>query len=252
MKKEKAYKLLAIQEKISNNAAKELIDSGLVYAHGKKLSIARGEIDANTIFKVLKIPKPKIIFEDDKILAINKPPFLVSDKVAEIYKATLLNRLDRETSGVLLMSKDEEFRTKAIQEFINLKVKKIYFAMVKGVVSEELVIDSPILTIKSKGLAFSKISPNGKSAITRVYPFMVSGKKSIVRVEIDTGRTHQIRVHLASQNLPIIGDEKYAKNSAKRMYLHSYKTEILGYKFIAPLDDSFSEFGFEIPKNLVF
>lgn len=252
MKKEKAYKLLAIQEKISNNAAKELIDLGLVYAHGKKLTIARGEISVDTNFKILEIPKPNIIFEDDKIIAVNKPAFFLSDKIAQIYNAALLNRLDKETSGVLLMSRDEEFRVKAIKEFIDLRVKKSYFAMVKGIVSQELVIDSPILTIKTKGGAFSKISPNGKSAITRVYPFMVSGKKSIIKLEIDTGRTHQIRVHLASQNLPIIGDEKYAKIRAKRMYLHSYKTEIFDYKFIAPLDDSFNEFGFEIPKNEFF
>lgn len=252
MKTEKAYKLLALQEKISNGAAKELIDLGLVYADGKKLAIARGEISADTKFKVQDQPKPNIIAEDNDILAINKPAFLTSNKVAEIYKSTLLNRLDKETSGVLLLTKNDEFRSKAIKEFMNMRVKKIYFAIVKGVVSEEMIIDSPILTIKGKGGAFSKISPNGKSAITRVFPFMVSGKKSLIRIEIDTGRTHQIRVHLSSQNLPIIGDEKYGKNSSKRMYLHSYQTEILEYKFVAPLDKSFNEFGFEVGKNLVF
>ena len=79
---------------------------------------------------------------------------------------------------------------------------------------------------------------------------MVSGKKSLVKVRIETGRTHQIRVHLANAGFGVIGDEKYAKSRAKRMFLHSYETEILGLKFKAPLGKSFNEFGFEIPKDL--
>ena len=79
---------------------------------------------------------------------------------------------------------------------------------------------------------------------------MVSGKKSLVKVRIETGRTHQIRVHLANAGFGVIGDEKYAKSRAKRMFLHSYETEILGLKFKAPPGKSFNEFGFEIPKEL--
>lgn len=246
MSTEKAYKLLALQEKISNNEAKNLIDSGVVHAQGKKLLIARGLIDVNTKFRILKLAKPNIIFEDDDILAINKPAFVTSLSLEEKYKFPLLNRLDKETSGVILLAKNEEFQKKAINEYKNLKVIKKYFAMVKGVISEEMLIEDKILTIKGKHEAFSKISENGKSAITKVYPYMISGKKSIVKVEIKTGRTHQIRVHLANAGFPIVGDEKYGKNSAKRLFLHSYGTEILGYKFTAMLDESFNEFGFDI------
>lgn len=246
MSTEKAYKLLALQEKISNNEAKNLIDSGVVYAQGKKLLIARGLIDVNTKFRILKLAKPNIIFEDDDILAINKPAFVTSLSLEEKYKFPLLNRLDKETSGVILLAKNEEFQKKAINEYKNLKVIKKYFAMVKGVISEEMLIEDKILTIKGKHEAFSKISENGKSAITKVYPYMISGKKSIVKVEIKTGRTHQIRVHLANAGFPIVGDEKYGKNSAKRLFLHSYETEILGYKFTAMFDESFNEFGFDI------
>ena len=81
---------------------------------------------------------------------------------------------------------------------------------------------------------------------------MVSGKKSLVKIEIKTGRTHQIRVHLAAYDHAVIGDEKYAKLSSKRLFLHSYKTEILGYSFVVPLDHSFNEFGFEISKDMKF
>lgn len=249
---EKAYKLLALQENISNNEAKNLIDSGLVSASGKKIVVARGELSEKTVFSVLKLAKPEIIFEDENIIAINKPPFMTSEKIAKDFKFTLLNRLDKETSGVVMFYKNEEFGKIAINEFKNMKVKKTYIAMVKGIISEELHANEPIITIKGKGGAYSKISPQGKTALSDIYPFMVSGKKSIVRVDIKTGRTHQIRLHLANLGYPIIGDEKYGKNSSKRMYLHSYKTEILNYKFIGPMDGSFNDFGFEMPKILAF
>lgn len=254
---EKAYKLLALQENISNNEAKNLIDSGLVYLSGKKIILARGLINTSAKFKVTKLKKPTIIFEDENILAINKPEFINSSDIEKKYKFPLINRLDKETSGVILLAKNEEFRQKAIQEFKNLNVKKTYIAIVSGVVSEKIEINDKILTIKnnnSKGRneAFSKISDNGKTAFTTVYPFMVSGKKSLVKIEIKTGRTHQIRVHLAAYDHAVIGDEKYAKLSSKRLFLHSYKTEILGYSFVAPLDNSFNEFGFEISKDMKF
>jgi len=246
LSKEKAYKLLAIQEGISNNEAKSLIDSGLVYAHGKKILIARGLLDSKATFKVLKVSKPKVIFQDEKILAVNKPAFMPSAKIEEMYNYPLLNRLDKETSGVILLAKNEEFKEKAIKEYKNLNVVKRYFAMVRGIVTEEMVLDENILTIKGKGEAFSKVSQSGKTAVTKVTPFMVSGKRSIVKVEIKTGRTHQIRVHLAHAGFPVIGDEKYGGNVAKRLFLHSFETEILGYKFTTPLDRSFNEYGFEI------
>ncbi|PSM51906.1 23S rRNA and tRNA pseudouridine synthase [Campylobacter blaseri] len=250
MTKEKAYKLLAVQEGISNNEAKNLIDNGQVFAHDKKILIARGLISSKTTFKVLKTKEPKVIFEDDNIVAINKPQFTTSEQIAKKFKFELLNRLDKDTSGVILLIKNKEFQEKAIEEFKHLRVKKIYVAMVDGIVSEEIIIDEPIITLKTKGGAFSKISKQGKNAITKVEPLMISGKKSIVKVTIQTGRTHQIRVHLASINHPIVGDEKYGKGSSKRLFLHSYETEILGYKFRANLDNSFHAFGFEIPKDI--
>lgn len=247
---EKAYKLLAAQENISHNEAKALIDAGLVSARGAKIALAREMLGENTKFSVMKPAKPAIIYEDENVLAVNKPPFMSSENLEKIYKFGLLNRLDKETSGVVLLYKNEEFREAAIAEFKNLRVKKSYIAIVKGIVSEEMKFDEPILTIKTRSGAFSKISPNGKSAFSEVYPLMVSGKKSLVKVRIETGRTHQIRVHLANAGFGVIGDEKYAKSRAKRMFLHSYETEILGLKFKAPLGKSFNEFGFEIPKEL--
>ena len=249
MKEEKAYKLLAIQERISNNEAKELIDSGLVSAKGQKIALARAMMSVTTKFNVQKMPRPEVIFEDENLIAINKPAFLTSEKVSEIYKFPLLHRLDKETSGVLLLVKNEEFQKTAIEEFKKHRVKKEYLAIVKGILSDEFSINEPIITLKNKGGAYSKISPSGKEAISIVTPVMVVGKKSLVKVDIKTGRTHQIRVHLNHAGFGIVGDEKYAKNRAKRMYLHAYKIELLGYKFKADLNSDFNEFGFEISRN---
>lgn len=177
---------------------------------------------------------------------------MTSQSVEELFNFALLNRLDKETSGVLLLAKNDEFCQKAIREFRNLNVKKTYIAVLDGIIAEDIVIDSPILTIKTGGVAFSKISPNGKTALTTITPLMLSGKKTLAKIMITTGRTHQIRVHAKSVNHFVIGDEKYAKNIAKRLYLHSFETEILGYKFRAEIPQDFAFLGFEISKNMAF
>ena len=249
MKEDKAYKLLAIQEGISNNEAKELIDTGLVSARGQKISLARAMMSAATKFSVVKMPSPKVIFEDENLMAIDKPALLTSEKISQIYKIPLLHRLDKDTSGVLLLVKNDKFGKKAIEEFRNLRVKKEYLAVVRGILSEEICINEPIITLKTNGGAISKISPNGKEAISNIIPIMVSGKKSLVKVEIKTGRTHQIRVHLNFATYPIVGDKKYGKNRADRMYLHAYKIELLDYKFKSNLPNDFNKLGFEISRN---
>ena len=248
MDKDKAYKLLALQEGISNKKAKELIDKGLVSVGGKKLVVARGELPFNTKFKIKDISDIKIIFEDDDILAIDKPAFLnASDVEDRFLNASLLNRLDRETSGVMLMAKNDTFRTKAIKEFINKNVYKEYVAIVEGRVVEDFEIDLPIYTIKGK-YAKSKIDLiKGKYAKTFVYPYMVEGNKSKIKVVIEDGRTHQIRVHLQYAGFPIIGDLQYGKpsNRVHRMMLHSKTIKIFGYEFNAKEPKEFTHFGFE-------
>ena len=241
---EKAYKLLAAQEGLSNKKAKELIDSGLVTVMGKKVSIARANMSNNTKFKVSEVEKYKVIFADEDILAIDKPSKMTSLALeAEFLGFSLLNRLDFETSGVILFAKNEAFRGKAIAEYVNNRVYKEYVAVVNGKIIEDFTINKPIQTIKGKK-AFSKISKNGKGAISHVSPLLIQGNKSKIKVVIDTGRTHQIRVHLSSEGYPIIGDETYGQklNSVNRMLLHSKKTKILGYEFEADEPKEFERF----------
>ncbi|AXH10508.1 RNA pseudouridine synthase [Malaciobacter halophilus] len=245
---EKAYKLLAKQEKISNSKAKELIDRGLVRAGGRKVVIARGELKANTKFVVKKLANVKVIFEDEDILAVDKPAYMTTDEVANKYNDYfLLNRLDKETSGVMLFAKNEEFQKKAIKEFKQNRVYKEYVAVVEGKVIEEVTIDLPILTIKNRGIAKSKIDlSKGKIATTTVYPMLVEGNKSKIKVVIDTGRTHQIRVHLNHLGFPIIGDSIYGitNPNVNRVLLHSKVTKIFDYCFESKEPKEFKVFDF--------
>lgn len=233
-KMEKAYKLLALQESISNSQAKTLIDRGLVYVANRKVTVARGELPVKTSFNIEEVLTAKVIYEDDDLLVVDKPAFLNTDEVERKYPdAQLLHRLDRETSGVLILVKNEEYRLKAISEFKRNKVYKEYTAWVEGMFIDEIEIDKPILTEKRHNKAFSKISPKGKPAHTTVTPVEVVGKYSKVKVVIREGRTHQIRCHLRSIGFPIVGDEQYGGRRAKRVMLHARKVELLGKTFIA-------------------
>jgi len=230
MKKEKAYILLAKQEKISNKKAKELIDRGLVYSNDKKVKIARGLLPVNAKFKIEKIDKPKKIFEDQNILVIDKPPYITSEEISKIYNYPLLHRLDKETSGILVLAKNEEWRKKAIEEFKKKRVYKEYLAWVSGIVAEPQTIDLPIKIIKGKK-AYAKISSSGEEAITQIEPILAFRKKSKIKAVIHTGKTHQIRVHLKAINHPIIGDTQYGGIEYKRVMLHHHKFKIFDYEF---------------------
>jgi len=230
---EKAYKLLALQENISNNQAKELIDRGLVFNGGAKLSVARVELQPGTKLVVKYPKKVKKIYEDENIIAVDKPLGMTSDEVEkEISGAYLIHRLDRDTSGVLLLAKSEEFKDRCIEEFKKKRVYKEYVAIVEGRIIDQFVVDTPIKTIKGN-YALSKTDKSGKEAKTIVEPLLIleGNKKSKIKVVIETGATHQIRVHLKSAGYPIVGDSKYGGKPSDRLYLHAKKIKIFDYEF---------------------
>lgn len=245
MSEDKAYKLLAAQEKISNSKAKDMIDKGLVYVGNRKVMIARGNMPEKTTFRLEEVEKIRVIYENKNLIVLDKPAFLNSEDVEKKYpEARLLHRLDRETSGVLVLCKDEDFRLKAIEEFKNDRVYKEYIAWVDGDVIEEFEINKPILTEKQNNKAKSKISASkGKPARTEVFPILVVNHKSKIKLVIHDGRTHQIRVHLRSENLPIIGDELYGGRRARRMMLHAHKMKILGMEFTSPEPKEYKHIG---------
>jgi 23S rRNA pseudouridine1911/1915/1917 synthase len=234
---EKAYKLLALQEGISNSKAKELIDRGVVFVGRDRLKVARVELPPNSKFRVEQPKNIEIVFEDSNLIAVNKP-ISIDSKEAEVAlkskNAELIHRLDRETSGILLLAKNDEFKQRCIKEFKKQSVYKEYVALVEGVIAEGFSIDKPIETTKGSK-AISKISKKGRPALTKVEPIELNeGKITKLKVIITTGATHQIRVHLKSVGHPIIGDLKYGGKDSKRLYLHSRKIELLNYSIEAP------------------
>jgi len=240
---EKAYKLVAAQEGISNSSAKSMIDRGLVYVGNKKVVIARGDLDTKTNFKVIKVERAEPIFENEDIIVVDKPAYINSDEIERQFKpAVLLHRLDRETSGVLMLVKNEEFREKAIKEFQQDRVYKEYIAWVEGIMSEPIEVDKPILTQKKNNRAVSNVSPKGKPARSEFFPDIVSANKTKIKCIIHHGRTHQIRVHLRYIDHPIVGDEQYGGRRAKRVMLHAHKVRLLGMEFVAPEPKSFVTF----------
>lgn len=244
MREEKAYKLLSLQEGISNRKAKELIDKGVVYAKGEKILVARTMLDVDTNFRLEKVEKPKLIKENELILVLDKPAFSITEDLGKEFGYAPLHRLDKETSGVLILAKDEEYRQKAIEEFRKMRVEKIYHAIVYGKIAEPIEINTPIFTSKTPSGAISKISQKGKEAISLVEPVMIEGRYTFVKVTIKTGRTHQIRVHLQSIGHPILGDMKYGKHKAERLMLHSSQLSLLEDTFKSPLPSIFRKYGF--------
>ena len=235
---EKAYKLLALQKNISTNKAKDLIDSGRVSVNGKRLLIARSIFPIKTHFEVLDTTS-FVIFEDDKILALDKSAGIDSYSLLTLYPHyKLINRLDKDTSGVILLAKTSQMRKDSIEAFRQNKVEKEYFALIEGKLYEEITIEKKIST-KKDSKAISRIDRDGLSAISKVTPLQIFNQTTLVSVQILTGRTHQIRIHLASIKHPIVGDIIYNKSSsikAKRLMLHCNKTALLGYTFQSSVD----------------
>ena len=234
---QKAYKLLSLQENLSHNEAKSLIDRGLVSINGKKLQIARALLSPQTKFHIQTPSRITEIFRDSQILALAKPAFLTSEEIAKSYPEwVLLHRLDKETSGILLLVKDQSaFHLKAKEAFRQMQVKKHYIAIVEGIIEEEQEITAPLLIKKGK---FAKVTigknGEGQTAITHLRPLEISGKKTKLEIEIKTGKTHQIRVHLAHIKHPIVGDTLYGAKPSSRILLHAQSIALLGYDLMCP------------------
>ncbi len=237
---DKAYKLLSIQLGISNKKAKEMIDKGLVQANGKRINLARQNLPKSTYFHITQLKSIKILFQDENLLALDKPAFIESYSLCkEFPEWVLLHRLDKETSGVILLVKqDSAFHIKAKKAFANKEVYKEYRALVSGFVSEERSIDEKILTIK-KGFAKSKISKDGLQAHTHITPLNINGKKTLLKVIITTGRTHQIRIHLKHIGHSIIGDKIYGGINAARLMLHAHRIKLFGYDIVSQIPPEF-------------
>ncbi|MEO7364075.1 MAG: RluA family pseudouridine synthase [Candidatus Saccharimonadales bacterium] len=161
-------------------------------------------------------------------------------------RAGIVHRLDRATSGVMICAKTAEALTWLQKQFSQRRVHKTYIAVVSGTLKHpEAVIDLPIERDPKKPQTF-RVGANGKVATT-VYKVLASDEAhSLVELKPQTGRTHQLRVHLAHLGNPIVGDNLYHGEDAERMYLHAMELELTlpsreRRVFSAPLPTGFQE-----------
>jgi 23S rRNA pseudouridine1911/1915/1917 synthase len=219
-----------------------------------------------------KIPL-EILFEDSEILVIVKPSGMVCHPTdhgghvvgtlvnallarfknlpGEANRAGLVHRLDRETSGCLVVAKTELAKKNISQQFADRQVSKTYLALVVGRMQNPTGrIEAPIGR-DSKNHLRRRISlaPNSREAITEFQVVEKFPQASLLEVKILTGRTHQIRVHLNSLGHPVVGDQTYGfKNSpvtAPRLFLHAWKL-----KFHHPKTGKLVEFNAPLPPDL--
>lgn len=206
---------------------------------------------------VLTALKNAIIFENDDIIAINKPSGIAVHKgsglsfgVIEAFRQImpeqnleLVHRLDRETSGCLLLAKNRRILT-ILHELLRHEkinhIEKTYLALLDGQWPYgSKRVDTGISKIKRGGEHIMQIDPSGDRAISHFEPIEIFQNCSLMKVVIETGRTHQIRVHAQHCEHPIIGDTKYGNKKTnqtfrelnfKRLFLHAKKLYL-------PLDD---------------
>ena len=235
-------------EDISRVAIQRLIEEEKILVNGKKVkpSYKIEEKDIITLdeqppkeisLKAQEIPI-EIIYEDNDIIVVNKPKGMVVHPANGNPDGTLVNclmaickeslsgiggeirpgivhRLDKDTSGIIIVAKNDKAHINMSEQIKNHEVQKTYLALVKGIVKEnEATINMPIgrSTKDRKKMAVTK---NGKEAITHFKVLKRYNNYTLLQVQIETGRTHQIRVHLSEIGYPIVGDTTYSNGKNK-------------------------------------
>ena len=247
---------------ITRTAVQRLIDEKNILVNGKEQK-ASYKVNENDVVEV-EIPEPKkieikaenipieVIYEDSDIVVVNKPKGMVVHPGNGNLDGTLVNaimakcegslsgiggeirpgivhRIDKDTSGLLIVAKNDKAHVNLSEQIKEHKVKKTYIALVRGVVREnEATIDMPIGRSKTdrKKMAVCK---DGKNAITHIKVLKRWEHYTLLQVNIETGRTHQIRVHLSYIGYPIIGDYTYSNGKNEfgvvGQCLHAQKLE---------------------------
>ncbi len=191
-----------------------------------------------------------IVYEDDDLVVLNKEPSMVVHPAPGNYRGTLVNallfhikklssingvirpgivhRLDKDTSGLIIVAKNDKSHRFLSEEIKNRKIERYYMALVHGNIKEDkATINAPIGRNKKDRKKMAVTQTNSKEAISHYVVKERFGKYTLVEVKLETGRTHQIRVHMASITHPVLGDPLYSsgKNEfgLERQMLHAYK-----------------------------
>lgn len=265
---------------LSRSFIQKLIQEGKVMLGSLAQPKAHYKVKANDTVKVIVEEKKPgmlkaqnlpldIVYEDKDLAIINKPSGLVVHPAPGNYEHTLVNallhhfknlsdinpqrpgivhRLDKDTSGLLVIAKNNATHLALSKQFAKHSIKRKYIAIVKGKMEfDENVVELPIgrHPVKRKSMSVS-FGQNSKYARTYYRTLKRTNDFSLLELEPFTGRTHQLRVHLAYIGHPILGDSKYGKNNEfKRLCLHA---KSIG--FIHPGSGNFIEFSSNVPKEL--
>jgi 23S rRNA-/tRNA-specific pseudouridylate synthase len=208
----------------SGKEVKRAIDANACYINGKIERFSSRKLKKNDLvlfyldkFEKVKAGSLELLHKDPYFIAYNKPPFYVCEGEG------LLHRLDKETSGVWLHSQDPRF----FDLFRLRKIEKRYLAVVEGVVKEQKgKIENKLGVVKTfSGQKIMGHVKDGKYALTEWKVIKRGNGLTLLECNLKTGRTHQIRTHLASVGMPIIGDFQYGKTSkirVGRILLHAH------------------------------
>ena len=243
-------KMVKVNDKIITNSSFLLKDNDKVEISYTKKIIPDYDLD--------------ILYEDEYLIAINKPCGLLSisngkEKIITAYRMVsdyvkkssknkyifVVHRLDQDTSGVLIFSKNEKIRDKMQDNWNTIVKKRGYVAIVDGILKGNGARRS-YLTEDRNQFVYSSKNNNGKEAITHYSSIKNNNDYSLLQVFIDTGRRNQIRVHLSEMGYPIVGDKKYRckTNPIKRLCLHANILE-----FIHPVTKKLIHIESDIPKE---
>lgn len=179
----------------------------------------------------------EILYEDDSLIFIDKPPGVVVQQRVHVPEEPfleamvarhtspvyLMQRLDRGTSGVMFFSKRSDLNVRLTRQFERKAIRKRYLALCEGELRERQTIDAPIARVGAIKFA---VRENGKRSVTHLDPLDATPSGSLLAIVLETGRTHQIRVHLSAIGHPLAGDWLYGERNAARPMLHAAELEM--------------------------
>lgn len=238
---------------LSRASAAKLIDTGKVTVNGSVIIKGGYKLRENDTVQVdfdtkqlqnIPVIELEVLYEDDDCAVIVKPRGLLTHSKGEFNpeatvetwlrsrtkltgsRAGIVHRLDRLTSGVMICAKTPEALSWLQKQFSQRRVKKTYCAVVTGHLKQpHAIIDMPIER-NPKAPATFRVGVNGKSARTEYRVVKESADYTLLELKPETGRTHQLRVHLSNLGHPIVGDSMYGGEPANRLYLHAEELEI--------------------------
>lgn len=266
---------------ISRSKIQKLIDNDNILVNDKKVKssyilksddIINVNMDMDDEVHIVPEDIPlDIVYEDEYLLVVNKPSGMVVHPAPGNYSNTLVNalmyhcnklsgvngsirpgivhRIDADTSGLLLVAKNDLVHNDLAKQIKEKTVKREYIALVHGIINEDsATIDAPIGRDVNNRKKMSVTADNSKDAVTHIFVLERLNNATLIKCVLETGRTHQIRVHLNYINHPIVNDPVYGlkkqENSSFGQMLHA---KTIG--FIHPITKEYMEFSSEVPQE---